>query len=170
MDRGTRPNQPELDPNSRLAHVRLDRQRLIPRICAFCFLVLGVSGCLSLPWPAKLSTGPRFSREALAFLDQNGTTRTDVLASLGKPIIEMSDPGELIYVSETTSRTVDIPYQVYGIGPDGPASVTDGPSKGQALFIAYDKHGSVFAHKIRAVDSAGLESACLKWRLGLTEP
>src|SRR5438874_13816857 len=110
------------------------------RICVFCFLILGVTGCFVVPLPSKPSTGPRFSKEALAFLDQPGTTRAEVLASLGRPLFDISDTGALIYVSEKTSRAAVIPYQVHGIGLVQP-SVIDGPSTERALFIAYDKRG-----------------------------
>lgn len=139
------------------------------RICVFCFLILGVTGCIVVPLPSKSSTGPRFSPEALAFLDQPGTTRADVLASLGQPLFDISDTGALIYVSEKTSRTLVIPYQIYGIDLGQPSRVIDGPSTERALFIAYDKRGYVFAHEIRAIDPFALESECREWRLGLVE-
>jgi len=140
------------------------------RICAFYLLVFAVSGCVVVPLSSKQVTGAPFSREALAFLDQPGTTRIDVLSSLGKPLFEMSEPGALIYVSERISRTYVIPYQVYGIPLSQESGVVDGPSTTKALFIAYDKMGNVTAHEVRVVEPTALESECLKWRLGLTKP
>ncbi len=133
------------------------------------------------------TTGPVFSRDALVFLNFSSTTRGDVVASLGTPLIEVQNPGVLVYVSETTRRSWDfVPIILPDLdnwGEDSfpklnnePASafppltvdtyqgVNEGPTTEKALFVAYDEHGHVFAHKICAVNRVGLLSASAQWR------
>jgi hypothetical protein len=139
------------------------------------------------------TTGPVFSRDALVFLNFSSTTRGDVVASLGTPLIEVQKPGVLVYVSETTRRSWDfipiilpdldddsddpssaltdkhghplfpsspVPLEVSGVDH----GVNEGPTTEKALFVAYDEHGHVFAHKICAVNRVGLLSASAQWR------
>lgn len=137
------------------------------RICLLLILSVFVGGCV-IPLSPELTDGPNVSRQSLAFLDQPGTTRGDVLASLGPPAIEISNPGALVYISESISRDLFIPYP--GI-PHTRATIETGPDTSErALFVAYDAHGYVLTHKIHKVNWANLQSDCLKWRRGVKEP
>ena len=138
------------------------------RFCAFVLLMLSVSGCLFVPLPSKYYSGPQFSRDALAFLDQAGTTRVEVLATLGEPLIELNDPGVLVYVSQRTPQTLYIPNT--DVFPDAQIRVVDGSVEGRALFIAYDENGFVFAHEIQPDGVTDLRASCWTWRRQLTEP
>jgi hypothetical protein len=158
------------------------------QILLVCLVLLFTGGC-TVPLAPKI-TGPVFSREALAFLNLPDTTRGDVVASLGAPLIEAQNPGVLVYVSDTTPRTWDVipfilpnlddsedPFSTltdkhgHTLFPPPPATldvytgVGEGVTKEQALFVAYDEHGHVFAHKICAVNQAALLSASVQWRL-----
>ena len=120
-----------------------------------------VSGCLIVPLPSKVTHGPQFSREALAFLDAPGTTRGDVLESLGSPLIEVRDPGTLVYVSEISGRALVIDPK---IEPDTPPRVESAVSRESALFVAYDARGLVIAHETVLSSPEDLKSACMEWR------
>ena len=50
-------------------------------------LALGLSGCLG-PEGSRVTSGQKFSPEALAFLNDPRTTREQVLAELGEPQVE----------------------------------------------------------------------------------
>lgn len=156
--------------------------RIIHQIFVAGLLVFCTSGCLLVPLPSYRSSGPNFSKEALTFLDFPDTTRADVLATLGEPVIEMHDPGVLVYLCEMTQRTLVIPMDIDSDGRDCNKSqegkptlemdhsyVESGPSDERVLFIAYDEHGHVFAHEIRTADQYALKSDCRAWRLGKRE-
>ncbi len=161
------------------------------QILLLCPVLLFAAGCV-VPIPPKI-TGPVFSRDALAFLNLPDTTRGDVVASLGKPLIEVQNPGVLVYVSETTRQSWDfIPIILPNFDDDSedsfstftdkhghplfPSSpvplevsgayhgVDEGPTTEKALFVAYDEHGHVFAHKICGVNQATLLSSSVQWR------
>jgi hypothetical protein len=154
------------------------------QILLLCPVLLFAAGCV-MPMPPK-TTGPVFSRDALAFLNLPGTTRGDVVASLGTPLIEVQNPGVLVYVSDTTRRSWDfIPIILPDLADWGDDSfptfdhernpplpvtvdayhgVDEGPTTEKALFVAYDEHGHVFAHKICGVNRATLLSASVQWR------
>jgi hypothetical protein len=133
---------------------------------ALLFL-LTASGCLMLPLPSRHTGGPVFSREALAFLDLPNTTRIDVLESLGEPAIEVTDPGVLVYTSETTSRVLVIPNG--DLDPDAKVTVEDGGKFERVLFVGYDAHGYIIAHEVHHASNANLRSECVKWRQGVGE-
>ena len=150
---------------------------IIHRIVVAGLLIFCISGCVLVPLPSR-SSGPNFSKEALAFLDFRGTTRADVLESFGEPVIEIHDPGVLVYLCEVTPRTLVIPMDIDLGGqktienPEGKTTimmghpyVDRGPSEERTLFIAYDEHGYVFAHQIRMADLYALKSDCRAWRL-----
>jgi hypothetical protein len=158
----------------------------VRQILLLCLVLLFTGGC-TVPLTPKV-TGPVFSREALAFLNLPDTMRGDVVATLGTPLIEVQNPGVLVYVSETTRRSWDfVPIILPDLdnwGEDSfpklnnePASafppltvdayhgVDEGPTTEKALFVAYDEHGHIFAHKICAVNQSGLLSESVQWRL-----
>jgi len=53
----------------------------------------------------KVTAGYRYSKEAIGFLGQPGTTREDVIASFGPPLIDSTD-GVLAYEWEVTRKVL----------------------------------------------------------------
>lgn len=115
--------------------------RLIP----ICLLALCIAGCAN-PLRPKTLAAHRYSLDAIAFLDQPGTTREDVTSNLGPPMVDTRNPDAFIYGWRQTSRLIFIP-RYWG------------------LFIAFDAQGRVSKHEIRELRDADLETACQKWAL-----
>ena len=61
-------------------------------------------GCVVVPIPGKVTSGHQHSSEALEFLRSPDTTREEVIASLGPPLLEVPESGVLLYAWEKTSR------------------------------------------------------------------
>jgi|SRR5690242_5413414 len=134
-----------------------------------CLLFVFVSGCV-IPLAPKHSYGHRFSKEELAFLKAPDVTRDEVVATLGEPVIEVRDPGVLLYVWEMTDQEYfmapEITYKKTDIKPFGDSRVVDGDIFEVGLLIAYDKTGRVISHEIRDVDMSNLQDAAIWWRQG----
>jgi outer membrane protein assembly factor BamE (lipoprotein component of BamABCDE complex) len=129
-----------------------------------CVLILLCGGCV-VPLPSKVSAGHQYSRDALAFLDLPDTTREDVVASLGPPLIESRDARVLFYTSETTGRTLFIPPQ--GIGEvhwEANSKIEHGSPQEWGLFIAYEEHSLVSAHEILKIGTDEMEQRCVDWQ------
>lgn len=120
-------------------------------------LALSISGCV-IPLGSRVSSGQKFSAEALSILDKPGTTRDNVIAYLGEPLLESHDTRTLVYVWYKT------PKFLYAL-PDelGPSEVVDGTPQEWGLFIAYDERGIISAHEVRKIDNQTLEEACSVW-------
>ena len=136
--------------------------RLIINLTA-CFVAMVVSGCL-IPIGSKVSSGHRHSAEALAFLDQPGATREEVITTLGPPLIESQHTRTLVYVWHEMLRYLDLTRD-----PDSQShSATDsavvyGSPEEYALFVAYDERGLILGHEVRYVDGRSLEDECRDW-------
>jgi outer membrane protein assembly factor BamE (lipoprotein component of BamABCDE complex) len=128
-------------------------------------LALGAGGCV-LPEETKVTAGHKYSRESLAFLDLPGTTREEVIASLGPPLLESRDSRTLLYVWETTSRWLLIPPQGPDVGGEPlfeTQPIQHHHPREWGLFIACDERGIVSAHEVRRVGVGTLEEACAEW-------
>jgi outer membrane protein assembly factor BamE (lipoprotein component of BamABCDE complex) len=127
-----------------------------------CVLMLSAAGCI-LPMTDEVSNGHRYSKEALEFLDAKGTTRADVVANLGPPILESHDTRTLIYEWEQTPRAYFIPPSDHvGPFPTESKEVHGDPGR-YCLFVAYDEHGYVSTRAIRKIGVQDLEVACANW-------
>jgi hypothetical protein len=120
-----------------------------------------------MPLGTKTTSGHTYLHETLAFLDLPGTTRNEVVATLGPPAYESESTRTLLYVWERTFRwSVSRPEQ---IGPvhltwEHNPEVIAGKQRLWGLFIAYDEQGLVCAHEIRTFGAPRLEEACVSWR------
>jgi hypothetical protein len=134
------------------------------RLAFFIFvLVLCGGGCI-VPLPAKVTSGYYYSSEALAFLDLPDTTRDQVVASLGPPLVEVADSGVLLYAWEKASRFLFIYPAGYSHGGmETAASTQRGDPQAWGLFIGYDEKGLVTAHEVRKIGTESLTEACLNW-------
>ena len=122
-----------------------------------------------VPLPSKVSSGNQFSGEELDFLNLPNTTRDDVLASLGQPLIDLHDPGVLLYVWWKTSRTLFVPPGKVGDVDLGTHASVEHSDQEWGLFIAYDQGGHIVAHQVRKLDTGESEKACVEWRLSKTK-
>lgn len=123
---------------------------MLLKTLAFVF-VLNATGCV-IPEETKVTGGHKYSKGSLAFLDLPGTTREEVIASLGPPLLESRDSRTLLYAWETTSRWVSVYPEAHFRHP-----------REWGLFIAYDERGFVSAHEVRRVGVDTLEEACSEW-------
>jgi hypothetical protein len=124
-------------------------------------LSLGLTGCL-IPIGNKGEAG--YSAESLAFLKEPGTTRAQVIASLGDPLIDHAATRTLVYVRDETTRYVSLePKKLLSEHRVIQTSVVDGSPDQWALLIAYDEHGIIVAHTDRYLDTQSLEQECLDW-------
>lgn len=127
-----------------------------------CLLLLSASSCV--PIPSKVSSGQNYSKETLAFLDSPNTTREDVIESLGPPYLEVQDSKVLLYVWETTSRSLLLyPDKIHEGELVVDAKKVDGNSQTWGLLIAYDSRKVVSVHEVRKIGSEGLEALCVEW-------
>jgi hypothetical protein len=123
---------------------------------------LGLTGCI-VPLPDKVTQGHRYSAEALAFLDEPDTTRAEVVATLGAPLLE-HESQILLYEWEQTPRYLtSVPTIMHGHN-ELRTKVNEGYAEMYGLFIAYDAHGLVEAHEVRKIRRRTLEEACVAWQ------
>lgn len=128
-----------------------------------CGLLLALTGCL-IPAGTKVSGGHHYSKEALAFLDQPGTTRAEVVATLGPPLLESTSTRTLVYAWQETPKYLFIPLvKASGSPDDMQVSTIKGSPDQWALFIALDAQGIVLAHEDRYVATRSLEQECQAW-------
>jgi len=120
-------------------------------------------GCVVVPLPSTVSGGHRFSKEEIAFLDLPSTTREEVLATLGEPLVEVP-PGVLLYAWETTRRVQVAPLVPEGVHLDAQPTTVNSDPREWGLFIAYDERGYVTAHEVRRIGTAEFTRACVEWQ------
>jgi hypothetical protein len=127
-----------------------------------CVLLLGSTGCI-IPLPSKVSRGHRYSRDSLALLDLPGTTRDEVIASLGPPLLE-HESRILLYDWEQTPRYLAaVPHLVHRDVELRGEVVRDYPER-FGLFIAYDARGVIEGHVVQKIRAATLQEACVQWQ------
>ena len=132
-------------------------------------LMLCLGGCV-LPHPSMVTSGHKYSTKEIAFLDLPGTTREEVLSTLGEPLLEVPSPGVLLCVWEVTPRhEVVLPDEVGGVQLNTQPVVVNRTPHEWGLFIAYDELGYVTAHEVRRAGTAALSQACIDWRQSLTK-
>ena len=128
-----------------------------------CGLLLALTGCL-IPVGTKVTGGYHYSKEALAFLDQPGTTRAEVVATLGPPLLESSSTRTLVYAWQEIPKYLFLPSVKASGTPDGMhVNMIKGSPDQWALFIALDEQGIVLAHEDRYVATRSLEQECHAW-------
>jgi hypothetical protein len=178
---------------------RRSRQRQLALVCAFesqarvftfdthmklyhsllAFLVV-LCGCRYLdvetpiiPFKADVTAGHRHSRDTITFLNAPDATRSEVIATLGSPIVESLASRVLLYAWERTWRIV--PFQTVTIyrdhftgtettTPSGPQGAIATAVQRWGLFIAYSDDGFVCAHEVLRIGTSDLERACVTWR------
>lgn len=123
-------------------------------------LIICAGGCV-IPLPSKVTQGEQFCPAALAFLNAtNHTTRDEVVATLGEPVIELSEPGVMVYVWEITDRDYIMLPECFHEAPH----VENGRAQQWGLFIAYDRDKRIFAHETRELDKLNSQEAARVWR------
>jgi hypothetical protein len=128
-----------------------------------CVLLLCCGGCI-VPIPGKVTSGQKYSSDALHFLDLPDTTREDVIASLGPPLIEVPEARVLLYSWEKTSRQLVIaPDALKPEGQKKDSAIDYGESQQWGLFIGYSEQGLVRVHQVQKIGTSGLAEACVKW-------
>src|SRR5262245_10690378 len=78
----------------------------LTRTSVFLLAFLGIflsAGCM-FPVGSESLEGPNHSNEALAFLDQPGATRQEVISSLGEPSVELRDSRIVAYVCRSGTK------------------------------------------------------------------
>jgi hypothetical protein len=124
-----------------------------------------------VPFKSEITAGHKYSGEATAFLDETGTTREEVIATLGPPMGESRKSQVLVYTWQITSNI--IPFQIISKDRDpvtGAETITPwssergGIARQWSLFIAYDDSGQIVAHEVGKTGALGLEEACDAWR------
>jgi hypothetical protein len=125
-------------------------------------LALGLSGCLG-PEGSRVTSGQKFSPEALAFLNDPRTTREQVLAELGEPQVEFPLMRTLVYLRRELPRHLAVQPKDPGESGDSKSSVENGSEEEWALLIAYDERGLIVAHADRHIDANSLEKECADW-------
>lgn len=131
------------------------------KLISACVVVFCAVGCV-VPLPSKVTSGHRFSKEEIAFLDLPNTTREEVVSTLGEPLVDVP-PGVLLYSWETTRRTEVVPPEEIG-GVHLHPSIVNGDPREWGLFIAYDEGGYVTAHEVRRIGTAEFTRACVEWQ------
>jgi outer membrane protein assembly factor BamE (lipoprotein component of BamABCDE complex) len=125
-------------------------------------LLMGLTGCI-MPLPDKVTQGHRYSTEALAFLKAPGTTRDEVVASLGSPLLE-HESRTLLYLWEQTPRVlVSVPTLMHG-HTEIRTKVYDDYADRYGLFIAYDDRGLIQGHEVKKIRKPTLAEACVAWQ------
>ncbi|HTQ51829.1 MAG TPA: hypothetical protein VMJ12_14050 [Candidatus Acidoferrales bacterium] len=138
------------------------------------WLVL-LSGC-AIPNRTDVFQGQVYSKGALAFLDIKGTTRAEVISTLGTPAWESKNSRVLLYVSETALHWTGFAFVPVLFPQDSndwlgskPVSISgDDEHKWRVLLVAYDERGFVTSHMIRKVgnhslDEKRLEALCVDY-------
>jgi hypothetical protein len=120
-------------------------------VCAALFL----SGCAS-----QRSSGLKLSRKAIAFLDERGVTRDEVIANLGQPAYESAAHRVLLYV-RTISAANDA--QTPAENPFGWTGSSRGNPVQRALFVSYDTSGAITGHEVSDIEEPSFEEAVTRW-------
>ena len=126
-----------------------------------------------IPFKADVTAGHRHSGDAITFLSAPDATRSEVIATLGSPIVESRESRVLLYAWERTLRIV--PFQTVTIDRDhftgaetttpvGPHGALATAVQRWGLFIAYNDGGFVCAHEVLRIGTSDLERACVTWR------
>jgi hypothetical protein len=155
---------------------RVDRVRL--KWCRIILAIL-VGACLGgcadanvgtplIPVRTHVTAGHKYSPEALEFLDDPTTTREEVIATLGPPLLESKKSRVLLYTWETTLRFTALRFYDAYNNPTG--SVGTDSLRDWGLFIAYSQDQSVCAHEILRIGTSDLKKACADWRNRLNLP
>ena len=126
-------------------------------------LALGVTGCFSValaPPIPSVSSGHKCSRVEMAFLNEEPTTRAEVVATLGEPLWEARQERVLAYVWTTYTLyggwAVGVPGKVWGGEWDSTAR--------WALFVRYDEQALVTRHEVcRIGEDTSLAQECASW-------
>ena len=136
-------------------------------IAVACVFLLGGAGCVIIPLRNKVTGGHRYSTDTVAFLKLPGTTRAEVVASLGPPSHESQETRTVLYSWEVTPRFYVVPEPQIICGELRLTSEFMETSPEQmALFIAYDEREMVVRHEIRKVRARTLQEACAEWGKG----
>jgi hypothetical protein len=125
--------------------------------------IILLTGCV-VPCPDKVTGGHQFSSEALAFLGSPDTTREEVIANLGPPLVEVPDSGVLLYAWQKTERGLFIlPDHIEHGNVLLGTSMKSGNKHQWGLFIGYNDRRLVVAHHVGKIATYGLEAACIRW-------
>jgi hypothetical protein len=126
-----------------------------------------------IPFQADVTGGHKHSGDAIRFLASPDATRSEVIATLGSPLVESRESRVLLYAWQKTLRIV--PFQIVtkdrdpftGVEtttPAGPPGTLASAVQQLGLFIAYNDDGFVCAHEVLRIGTSDLESACVAWR------
>lgn len=122
---------------------------------------LCLTGCF-VPFGSKVTSGQSYSRETLEFLKQPGATRSEVISTLGPPLIDYESMRTLVYVWHEKPRYLS--FWPRRLGQSGSQDLVEYAAPEQwALLIAYDTRGNIVAYDERYIDTRSLEQECRAW-------
>jgi outer membrane protein assembly factor BamE (lipoprotein component of BamABCDE complex) len=152
------------------------------RSFAAAILLVFLSGCI-FPNREVARQGQVYPRETLAFLDMKGTTRDEVISTLGTPFFESRNSRVLLYLSETAVHWTGFAMEpvLFPDGSNGPVGFKpervseDTNDRLQALLITYDERGFVKSHAMqkigkRSLQGQPLEDLCMEYSYRNTKP
>jgi len=129
-----------------------------------CILILFAGGCVVIPLPSKPDPSARFSSEELLFLNAPDATRAEAVSTLGAPLLDVPDPGVMVYTRAKIERSYIAPVNEMAAIVVTPA-VSEGPRHAWVLLIAYDQSGRILAHEVQKLDTGDLNQMSLQWRM-----
>jgi len=132
-----------------------------PSQAAVILLLALAAGCI-YPTGRKAQRGQVYSDESLAFLHETNITRSEVIATLGRPYFESTNFLVLVYLSETY-----IKWRGLVLEPDldddlnlayQPKTVSEARSgeRMQALYVAFDTNNLVRSYALRKISERAL--------------
>lgn len=133
-------------------------------------LVVSTFTTSCLPLGKKVTSGYRPTEAALAFLENDFTTRKEVLSTLGQPTYTTEDERVCVYVWGKSQQwfgpTELISWEFDASGdldPTGKWGVLEGAENYYGLFIEFNSDSQVIAHDTRSFRPP-VEKACNTWR------
>jgi hypothetical protein len=114
----------------------------ITRVCIALVAIAFVPGCIAVPVPVepRVVEGQPFADSDLAFVQPGTTTRDDVIESIGKPMLSLTDQRILVYGLRKVDAVGGLWFIGAGYGAAG--GLVEGESR-EALFFALDSHDIV---------------------------
>jgi len=120
-------------------------------------VTFAVAGC-AFPNHTVTVRGPVLSREALAFLDAKGATRTDAISNLGAPVWVSTNSLVFLYLSETmvhwTGMVLEPDFTRDDFAITSSRVNENHGARLYALYIAYDDNGFVKSHAVQKLKGA----------------
>lgn len=154
-------------------HMRMNgrmrvRHHYVMKVLA-CVLIFGVTGCV-IPLPSKPDPIARFSKDELAFLDAPDATRAETVSNLGTPLLDILDPGVMVYTRAEIERSYFIAPTKVGYIETGLESSVAEARHAWVLLIAYDQRERILTYEVHKLNTGELKEMSLQWRLAKGQP